>query len=177
MQIVMISACLLGIRSTYNGKQAKQCLDDHWQRNKAICFVPFCPEQIAGFPTPRPPVEISGGDGDDVLALRAPIITENGTDVTHLFLNGLNNILKIVQWTRPSLIVTQQRSPSCSCNGIYDGTFSHTLISGNGVIASFLKNNGYQLVDIETFNKKVVDIETFNKKGQDLLSPKDSCPY
>jgi uncharacterized protein YbbK (DUF523 family) len=154
MKSIMISACLLGIQSAYHGKQSKRLLNDCWESNPAVCFIPFCPEQIVGFPTPRLPVEICGGDGNDVLACKAQVVSEDGTDVTHIFLNGLENILTIARWTRPSLIVTQQRSPSCSCAGIYDGTFSHTLIPGDGVVAACLKKNGYQLMDIDDFNKK-----------------------
>ncbi len=154
MQVVLTSACLLGMRSSYKGKFSKCCIDDHWLSKKDICFVPFCPEQIIGFSTPRPPVEIKGGDGTDVLAHRAQVITETGTDVTDQFLNGCDDILKVVQWTRPSMIVTQDRSPSCSCAGIYDGTFTHTLIPGYGVMAAFLKKTGYRLMGIDDFNKK-----------------------
>ncbi|KPA15662.1 protein containing DUF523 [Candidatus Magnetomorum sp. HK-1] len=153
-QSILISACLLGIKSSYNGLLSKQLLDHQWLTNKSVCFIPFCPEQLTGFSTPRPPVEIIGGDGADVLADRAKVITEKGTEVTDQFLAGLDDIKKIAEWTRPNLVVTQSRSPSCSCVGIYDGTFSHQLISGFGVYAAFLKQEGYQLIDISHFNKK-----------------------
>ncbi|ETR71585.1 MAG: hypothetical protein OMM_08026 [Candidatus Magnetoglobus multicellularis str. Araruama] len=152
VNIVLASACLLGIHSTYNGKQARRRLNVDCLTNKNVRFIPFCPEQIAGFATPRPPVEIQGGDGADVLAGNATIMTEMAMDVTNQFLDALDDILTLVQWVQPTLVILQQRSPSCSCAGIYDGTFSHTLVPGDGVVAAFLKQHGYRLMDIMDFN-------------------------
>jgi len=153
-KIILASACVLGIQSAYNGKRTRRLLNNQWQTDRHYRFVPFCPEQMAGFATPRPPVEITGGDGSDVLSGNARVITKNGNDVTKQFMNALNDILIAVQWIQPDMIVLQQRSPSCSCAGIYDGTFSHTLIPGDGIIAAFLRNHGYQLIDLMEFNRK-----------------------
>jgi len=152
-KIILASACVLGIQSAYNGKRAKRMLDKQWQTDKQYCFIPFCPEQMAGFPTPRPPVEIIGGDGSDILSGNAKVITQNGKNVTKQFMDALNDILIAVQWIQPGMIVLQQRSPSCSCAGIYDGTFTHTLIPGDGIIAAFLRQHGYRLIDIMDFNR------------------------
>jgi len=153
-QTILTSACLLGIKSSYKGKTSRQLLDSCWRENKSVCFIPFCPEQITGFSTPRPPVEIKGGDGNDVLTGKAHVITHKGTDITDQFLVGLDDIKKIVAWTRPSLILTQSKSPSCSCKGIYDGSFTHKLVPGYGVYAAFLEQEGFKLIDIVDFNKK-----------------------
>jgi uncharacterized protein YbbK (DUF523 family) len=149
--IILASACVLGIHSTYKGTASKRVLNNHWHTNRKYRFIPFCPEQMAGFPTPRPPVEIVGGDGFDVISGRAKVLTNEGDNVTHRFMDSLDDILMAVQWIRPSLIVLQQRSPSCSCAGVYDGTFTHTLITGHGVIAAYLKQHEYPLIDIEAF--------------------------
>jgi len=148
-KIILASACVLGIQSAYNGKRAKRLLNKQWLTDSLYRFIPFCPEQMAGFPTPRPPVEITGGDGSDVLSGHAKVITTNGKNVTRQFVDALQDILIAVQWIQPDMIVLQQRSPSCSCAGIYDGTFTHTLIPGDGVVAAFLRQHGYQLIDIE----------------------------
>jgi len=151
-KIILASACVLGMRSAYNGKVSKRLLNKQWQTNKNYRFIPFCPEQIAGFSTPRPPVEIIGGDGSDVLSGKASIITKIGNDVTQQFTDAMDDIFLAVQWVKPDMIVLQQRSPSCSCAGIYDGTFTHRLIPGDGVVAAYLRHKGYHLVDIMTFN-------------------------
>lgn len=39
----------------------------------------------------------------------------------------------------------KERSPSCGSGTIYDGTFSHTVISGDGVAAALLKANGIEV--------------------------------
>jgi len=136
------------MQSTYNGKRSKRLLHKKWQAISHYRFIPFCPEQMAGFSTPRPPVEIIGGDGADVLSGKAKVMTKNGENVSKQFLDSLDDILIAVQWIQPSMIVLQQRSPSCSCAGIYDGTFTHKLIPGDGVIAAFLRQHGYQLIDV-----------------------------
>jgi uncharacterized protein YbbK (DUF523 family) len=151
--IILASACVLGIQSAYSGKRPRRLLDSQWQEDSHKRFIPFCPEQMAGFPTPRPPVEIIGGDGSDVLSGKAEVVTNNGKNVTKQFLNALDDILTAVQWIQPDMIVLQQRSPSCSCAGIYDGTFTHTLIPGDGIVAAFLRQHGYQLIDIMEFNR------------------------
>ena len=38
--------------------------------------------------------------------------------------------------------ILKSRSPSCGSNQIYDGTFSKTLKSGDGITAKLLKENG-----------------------------------
>ena len=52
------------------------------------------------------------------------------------------------------------RSPSCGSDQIYDGTFSHTLINGDGICAKLLKQNG---ISIFTENKNSI------KKLEDIL--------
>ena len=36
----------------------------------------------------------------------------------------------------------KERSPSCGCGRIYDGTFTGTLTDGDGVTAALLKAHG-----------------------------------
>lgn len=40
------------------------------------------------------------------------------------------------------------RSPSCGVNTIYDGSFSGKLISGKGVFADLLQENGIKVIDV-----------------------------
>ena len=41
------------------------------------------------------------------------------------------------------------KSPSCGYGEIYDGTFSHTLVDGNGVTAELLEDNGIEIIGIK----------------------------
>jgi len=58
-------------------------------RLKEFClkgkFIPACPEQLGGLATPRPPAEIKGGTGLDVLWGKAGVYTVQGNDVTEKF--------------------------------------------------------------------------------------------
>ena len=36
----------------------------------------------------------------------------------------------------------KERSPSCGCGAVYDGTFSGTLTAGDGVTAALLRQRG-----------------------------------
>ena len=36
----------------------------------------------------------------------------------------------------------KERSPSCGCGSIYDGTFTGTVVPGNGVAAELLLSRG-----------------------------------
>lgn len=38
--------------------------------------------------------------------------------------------------------ILKERSPSCGCGTIYDGTFTGTLTAGDGVTAELLLQNG-----------------------------------
>ena len=46
----------------------------------------------------------------------------------------------------------KERSPSCGCGRIYDGTFTGTLTDGDGVTAALLKENG-----IREYGEKEID--------------------
>ena len=40
------------------------------------------------------------------------------------------------------LAVLKERSPSCGCGAVYDGTFTGTVVPGDGVAAARLKEQG-----------------------------------
>jgi len=92
----LISACLLGIRCTWDGK-------DNYKSNKAIellnseTLIPICPEQLGGLKTPRIPQEIQGGTGEDVLDRKCKVLNRNGEDVTAEFITGAEETLKIAK--------------------------------------------------------------------------------
>lgn len=47
--------------------------------------------------------------------------------------------------------ILKAKSPSCGVGKIYDGTFSGTLIPGDGVAADLLRTQGIALATEETF--------------------------
>ena len=109
--IYLVSACLMGLKTRYDGKvfTSRPCelvLDD-------AIWLPVCPEQLGGLSTPRTAADLVGGDGHDVLASRARVITKDGTDVTENFIEGARQVLEIALRQKISGIFLKSGSPSC----------------------------------------------------------------
>lgn len=117
-------------------------------RKKGLC-VPVCPEVLGGLPVPRLPSEIVGGTGADVLAGTARVVNSAGEDVTAQFIDGARRALLIGLQTGCSAAILKARSPSCGSGCIYDGTFSHTRVAGDGVLAVLLKRYGFAVATEE----------------------------
>ena len=136
----IISACLLGVRCRYDGGHSRN--KSAMNQQKTYQLIPVCPEESGGLPTPRPPAEIVGGDGDAVLDGKAKVMTEDGTDVTGAYLKGAHHALAVAQSHGATHVILKARSPSCGCGNICDGTFTGTLTSGDGVTTALLKRHG-----------------------------------
>lgn len=127
---VLVSACLLGARCRYDG--ASKPLPGLERLLDAIDPVPACPEQLGGLPTPRTPAERCGDR----------VVTRDETDVTAQYERGAQEALRLAQLTGCTLALLKEKSPSCGCGRIYDGTHTGTLTDGNGVAAELLLQNG-----------------------------------
>lgn len=142
----LCSACLLGVDCKFDGKNNAHpkilASSETW--------IPVCPEQLGGLPTPREPAEATG-DGNYIIEGKAKVITRSGKDVTSCFVKGAQETLKLARLYGVKEAVLKQRSPSCGSGQIYDGTFSHKTISGDGVTTALLKKNGIAVVDEEHF--------------------------
>lgn len=127
---VLVSSCLLGVYCRYNGEQVS-CADIA-RLSDAAEIVPVCPEIYGGLPTPRLPSERRDGG----------VFMKDGTDVTAAYRRGAREALRIADALGISYAVLKERSPSCGSGVIYDGTFTGTRVSGDGVTAElFQKNN------------------------------------
>ena len=140
----LISACLLGVRCRYDGGHSRDVAAI--KQHETDTLIAVCPEELGGLPTPRPPAEIVGGDGEDVLAGTAKVMTAAGEDVTDAYLRGAHHTLRIAQSHGATRVILKARSPSCGCGHIYDGTFSSTLKAGDGVTAALLKQHGIAVI-------------------------------
>ena len=109
--------------------------------------IPVCPEVLGGLGIPRPPAEIKGGDGLDVLEGKARVINSRGEDVTDQYVTGARVSLAIALQAGCSKAILKARSPSCGAGVIYDGTFAHARVIGDGVLAALLRRHG---VDVKT---------------------------
>ncbi len=148
--MILVSACLCGINCKYNGENnLNPKIHELFQKGE---LVPICPEQLGGLSTPRLPREIVNGEGKDVLDTNIKVLNENGTvDSTKEFVVGANRTLKIAKALDIKKAILKQRSPSCGFGQIYDGSFSGTVIDGNGVTAELLHRNGIQIMTEKDF--------------------------
>lgn len=141
---VLVSACLLGQPVRYDGRASGHPdLLQRWQSEGRI--VPLCPEVAGGLPTPRPPAEIPGGQGGAVLDGEAKVVTVSGEDVSAAFLAGAQLALELIRRHGIRIAILKSGSPSCGNLLTYDGTFSGTKVSGEGVTTALLRREGVQV--------------------------------
>ncbi len=143
----LVSACLLGMPTAYDGQgRPVERLIERAARGEV---VPICPEMAGGLPVPRPPAEIVGGSGEDVLDGQARVVTIDGQDVTEAYLRGAEAALAVARRLGIRKAILKAHSPSCGCRLIYDGTHSGRLIPGQGVTAALLRREGIEVVSEE----------------------------
>ena len=141
---VLVSACLAGCECRFDGSaNTVATIAQMAEEGRAVLV---CPEEDGGLPTPRPPAEIVGGDGADVLAGRARVVTRAGDDVTEVYVAGARIALQRAQQAGAAKAILKSRSPSCGRAQIYDGTFTRTLVEGDGVTAALLRAHGIEVV-------------------------------
>jgi len=146
-EIVLVSACLLGLPTAYDGRGHPEA--DLIRLAALGRVIPVCPEVAGGLLVTRPPAEILGGSGGDVLDGRARVLTAAGDDVTAAFLRGAEVALALVRRYGIRLAVMKARSPSCSPSGIYDGSHCGRLVPGEGVTVALLRRAGVTVVSEE----------------------------
>lgn len=134
---ILVSACLLGINCKYNGENNYSKEIDDFLKDYEV--IPICPEIMGGLPTPRVPAERLGNK----------VITKDDIDITKEYIKGANKCLFLAKKYNIKKALLKLRSPSCGVDKIYDGTFSHTIIDGDGVTAELLKNNGIEIITIK----------------------------
>ena len=133
MTMIIVSACLAGVRSRFDGTSSPcQIVEDLVRRAKAL---PLCPEQLGGLPTPRDAAERVGDK----------VLTKQGEDVTEEYRRGAEEILRIARLVDCRDAILRSLSPSCGSGEIYDGSFTGRLVTGDGVLAELLKANGIKV--------------------------------
>lgn len=130
---ILVSSCLCGVNCKYNGgnnedKRIIKLMDTH----TVICV---CPEVLGGLSIPRPPSEIKGDR----------VITKDGEDVTEAFYKGAGLALEAAEKYNVDIAILKANSPSCGCGKVYDGTFSKTLVDGDGIFARMLKEKNIKV--------------------------------
>ena len=141
---VLVSRCLLGHRVRYDGgASGAYALLAQWQAEGRV--IALCPEVAGGLPTPRAAAEIPGGQGVEVLAGKAAVITTEGEDVTEAFVSGARQALALVERHGIRIAILKANSPSCGNRLTYDGSFRGVKVEGQGVTAALLTRAGVQI--------------------------------
>ena len=135
----IVSACLLGEPCRYDGNDnltdwVKELIEDH-----TVCMV--CPETLGKLSVPRPKSEIKDG----------AVINEEGEDVTKAFEDGAR--IAYIRAVAAAMSIGEEiegailksNSPSCGKDKVYDGTFTGTLVDGEGIFAKTLREHGIKI--------------------------------
>lgn len=139
---ILISACLLGVDCRYDGANNRLPDEVLSLLKKEYELVPVCPECYGGLTTPRTPSERLGD----------AVVSRDGADVTAQFERGARAALVLARLLDIKRTVLKENSPSCGCGTIYDGSFTGTLVSGDGVTAELLKKNGIEVIGESAFS-------------------------
>ena len=133
--MIIVSACLLGDNCKYNGgNNLSEKLVEHL-RGKEI--MKLCPELEAGLGVPRPPIELKDG---------VPY-RECGECVEEPLNSAIERIKARLDGKEIEYAILKSRSPTCGASSIYDGSFTHTLIPGQGILARALTALGIKVID------------------------------
>ena len=146
MGVYIVSACLIGENCKYNGSNNFNSKLVEFLKDKE--FITICPEVMGGMSTPRNPSEI-------VSVNPLKLLNNNNEDVTHFFIDGAKQEWDKIKNKNIICAILKAKSPSCGINQVYDGTFTNTLINGNGVFANLLKSHGIKIYTEETFLKEI----------------------
>lgn len=134
---ILVSACLLGENCKYSGGNNYSKIVSNFVRGHDV--IPVCPEVLGGLPTPRCPAEIVNG----------VVINKEGICVDQEFRRGAARAFEIAKENDVDFAILQSRSPSCGVKEIYDGTFSGSKITGQGIFAKMLMDADIRALDVE----------------------------
>jgi len=110
--VILVSACLVGVRCRYDGGKREIPPKIRKLVDRRKCLIPVCPEQLGGLPTPRPK-NCTTWKGDNPC-----VVNEEGREVTIQFLKGAEETLRIAKLTGAKHAIFKSRSPSCGEDGI-----------------------------------------------------------
>lgn len=154
MEKILISACLLGDKTKYNGG------DNYFpfveELKKKYILIPFCPEVEGGLSVPRSPSEIQK-DGS--------VMNKEGKDVTSSFVSGAEKAYQATRFFGVSIAILKNGSPSCGPRQVYDGSFKGNLVDGLGITARRLIAAGVKVYS-DTDNLEFLLGETEEQKEE-----------
>ena len=156
--MIAVSRCLIGENCTYAGKN-NLCKEIKELYDQGL-VLPLCPEVLGGLPIPRTPCEVIG----------EKVIDQKGIDRTKEYTQGAKIALDKCLEKNIKIAVLKAKSPSCGKNHIYDGTFSHQLVEGDGIFVQMLKEKG---IAVYSENEVTLNLSSDTEYGENLFSRKD----
>jgi uncharacterized protein YbbK (DUF523 family) len=139
--MIGISRCLVGDNCTYRGDSN---LVEELEELKKEGAILVCPEVLGGLPIPRDPAEI-------VSESPLKVMTVNGKDVTKEYVEGARKAVGHLLENNVDTVIVKSNSPSCGAGTIYDGTYSHTKIKGDGIFVRLLRKHDIHVYTAEEY--------------------------
>ena len=135
-EVVLVSACLLGVRCRYDGGDKQN--DAAVARVGDVELLPVCPEVLAQFGVPRPSITLSA---DLKVATDA-----KGNDVTLALAQGARLADLYATKVGATRALLKERSPSCGSQKVHgpDG-----LQDGEGFLTTRLRRRSLPVVSEE----------------------------
>ena len=145
---ILVSACLLGVACRYDGASKPSLQVISFLKGKN--YIPVCPEEAGGLPTPRPTCVLTGGDGEDVMKGVARLVDSEGNDRTTEFIAGAEAALAHAKNAGATLAILKEKSPSCGTHIVtVDRGSGHKETRGMGVTAALLSSHGVRVISEE----------------------------
>lgn len=133
MEKILVSACLLGENTRYDG--GNNFFPFLEELSKYYELVPFCPEVASGLGIPRPKAEIRGGS----------VLSIEDKDLTKEYVASSEEASRLCRFLSISYAILKDGSPACGVREIHDGTFSGTKKEGKGITARKLEAMGIKV--------------------------------
>lgn len=133
MEKILVSACLCGQKTRFDGKDNPFPFIEKLKRHYDV--VPFCPEVEGGLPLLREPCEIVNNS----------VLSESGKDYTKEYIEGAKKAVSLCHFFGIKIAILKDRSPSCGSRTIHDGSFKNNMIEGLGLTARALIADGVKV--------------------------------
>ncbi len=143
---ILVSACLLGLATRYDGQSKTNARVLDYLRTRNLLPIPVCPEQLGGLATPRPPAKFHLGDGESLWEGQGELVNQEGKSVNAPFMRGAEETLRIARLTGCCEAILKERSPSCGVHRIHR---REERTAGSGVAAALLRRAGIVLISDE----------------------------
>ena len=143
---ILVSACLLGLATRYDGKTKRSRAVMEFLQRENLLPIPVCPEQLAGMSTPREKTFFKSGSGLDVLAGQGHVVSASGESMNDIFCRGASMVLQVGHLSHCRRALLKERSPSCGVHLIYRG---EARVPGTGVTTALLIEEGFEVFSEE----------------------------